>query len=173
MFIFTKSRQLLDFQQPHQYSYTLREIGECLNKIVRFSGHRDVTVLAHTMWMYRLACGSGLSPQARLAVLLHDAPEAFTGDITAPVQQLLGDEGRANLHKAQERLMACIINSCLNVFDHARIWNETTQARVKHLDAMALWNEALMHEDAPDDLTVKDWVDAIEYELGMCKDING
>ena len=171
MFIFTKSRQLLDFNQPHHYNYTLREIGECLNKIVRFAGHRDVTVLAHTMWMYRQACGCGLSPQSKLAVLLHDAPEAFTGDITAPVQQLLGDEGRANLHAVQERLMTHIIHACLNIFDHARIWNPTTQAHVKHLDAMALWNEALVHEDVPADLTVNDWLDSIEYELNALKEI--
>ena len=30
MFIFTRSRQLMDFSAPHLYDYTLDEVAQCL-----------------------------------------------------------------------------------------------------------------------------------------------
>lgn len=162
MFIFTRSRQLLDFHAPHLYDYTLAEVAQCLYRLTRFSGHRDVSVLEHTMWMYDKATEMVLAPSTKLAILLHDAPEAFTGDITAPVQAYLGDEARSQLHHLQERIMRALVGKCLPI-PYEAIFHEQAVRMMKHLDSMALWEEPLLHYDvtlrSPDE-----WINAIERE---------
>lgn len=169
MFIFTRSRQLMDFNAPHLYDYTLNEVAQCLYRLTRFSGHREITVLEHTMWMYDKATAMVLDPSTKLAILLHDAPEAFTGDITAPIQAYLGDEARKQLHLLQERIMRALVGKCLPM-PYENIFHETAVKLMKHLDNMALWEESLQHYDVTL-RTPDEWVNAIEREMDSYFDV--
>lgn len=73
---------------------TLDAISHSLSLINRFSGHthRAYSVLEHSLLVYDIAKLEypGLPKRAFRAMLLHDAAECVTGDITAPVKKALG-----------------------------------------------------------------------------------
>jgi hypothetical protein len=66
------------------------DIAEALSKINRFNGCTSVpyTVAQHSVMVARL-----LPPEIRIHGLLHDAHEAYLGDITRPVKKLLAQFG--------------------------------------------------------------------------------
>lgn len=70
----------------------IEEIAFALAQINRFNGHtsRPYSVAEHSVYVARLAELDGASPSLQLAALLHDAHEAYIGDITSPVKAALG-----------------------------------------------------------------------------------
>lgn len=89
----------IDLDRPHEHTFTLQEISELLSNINRFSG-TGISVVQHSVevaesvWRY-----TGCPDMA----LLHDAHEAFLGDIPEPVKVYLGmnyDEMERNLQSA-------------------------------------------------------------------------
>jgi len=143
MYIFTRSRALLSFNRPDLYTYRLDEIGQCLQMLCRFSGHREISVLTHTRNMYQDALAHGEPPIVLLAIMLHDAPEAYTGDITSPVQEYLGAEAKARLADLHADMLVCIcrdIGAPVN-----KVTDDDVARAVKYYDTRALWNESLMH----------------------------
>lgn len=74
----------LDNPQPHHIH--LAEIAHSLSRLPRFNGHtlRPWSVAQHSLLVLDLL-GTDEPPELRLAALLHDAHEAYLGDITSPV----------------------------------------------------------------------------------------
>lgn len=77
-----------DFLDPGASQWGVPELASALGKCCRFSGHCHgfYSVAEHSIHVASL-----VPPEHRLAALLHDAHEAFTGDITYPLKRLLGD----------------------------------------------------------------------------------
>ena len=143
MYIFTRNKGLLSFNRPDLYTYRLDEIGKCLQMLCRFSGHREISVLTHTRNMYEDALAHGELPIVLLAIMLHDAPEAYTGDITSPVQEYLGAEAKTRLAILHADMLTCIcrdIGAPVN-----KVMDDDVARAVKYYDTRALWNEALQH----------------------------
>jgi len=73
---------------------TLDTISHSLSLINRFSGHthRAYSVLEHSLLVYEIGRLEypGLPKRAYRAMLLHDAAECITGDVTSPVKKALG-----------------------------------------------------------------------------------
>jgi 5'-deoxynucleotidase YfbR-like HD superfamily hydrolase len=73
---------------------TLDAISHSLSYINRFSGHtiRPYSVLEHSLLVYEIGRLEypGLPKRAYRAMLLHDAAECLTGDVTSPVKKALG-----------------------------------------------------------------------------------
>lgn len=71
----------------------IEEIAHALAQINRFTGHtkRPYSVAEHSLLVCSIAANEGASPMAQLAALLHDAHEAFTGDVSSPVKWAIGD----------------------------------------------------------------------------------
>lgn len=73
---------------------TLDTISHSLSLINRFSGHtcRAYSVLEHSLLVYEIGRLEypNLPKRAYRAMLLHDAAECITGDVTAPVKKALG-----------------------------------------------------------------------------------
>jgi 5'-deoxynucleotidase YfbR-like HD superfamily hydrolase len=84
-----KSFLLLD-PKPQDIDFDV--IGEALAKQCRFNGHTSqfYSIAQHSMLV--AAC---LPPEMRLYGLLHDAHEAFTGSLTAPLKHALAQSGDA------------------------------------------------------------------------------
>lgn len=71
---------------------TLREIAHALAQINRFTGHctRPYSVAEHSLLVSDLAERAGATPIVQLAALMHDAHEAYTGDVSSPVKWAVG-----------------------------------------------------------------------------------
>jgi len=168
MYIFTRNEALLSFNRPDLYAYQLDEIGKCLQILCRFSGHREISVLTHTRNMYEDALAFGEPPIILLAIMLHDAPEAYTGDITSPVQEYLGAEAKARLANLHADMLACIcrdIGAPVN-----KVTDDDVARAVKYYDTRALWNEALQH-DGGNPATLHWFVTTVENLLDKVNDV--
>lgn len=91
-----RSGLYLDLSDPREDQFTLEDIAGGLSKICRFGGQIECfySVAEHSYWCgYRAEC-DGLSRDEICAVLLHDAAEAFVGDVVKPLKIMLGEFGR-------------------------------------------------------------------------------
>ena len=74
----------LYWAEPERYAFTIGEIAESLSRICRFGGHMGwESVATHSIRVAR-ALGH-MPPRVQLAALLHDAHEAYIGDIPGPL----------------------------------------------------------------------------------------
>lgn len=84
----------VDLLDPQPHTIRKTDIVRSLKALVRFNGHTDTpyTVAQHSVFVMRLVTGAGHVSFAglRLAALLHDAHEAYMGDIVRPVASLPG-----------------------------------------------------------------------------------
>lgn len=88
----TASGALVDLAHPDPAAVDIRDIAHSLARVCRFGGHvRPATgpawysVAQHSLLVEHLTP----APLAMVA-LLHDATEAYLGDVTAPLKALLG-----------------------------------------------------------------------------------
>lgn len=82
----------LDGQQQRHNCPTIEEIAHSLAQINRFTGHalRPYSVAEHSLLVCSMASDAGAPPEVQLAALLHDAHEAFVGDVSSPVKSAIG-----------------------------------------------------------------------------------
>lgn len=71
----------------------LADIAHALAQINRYTGHttRPYSVAEHSLLVADIAQRAGATPMVQLAALLHDAHEAYTGDVSSPVKWALGN----------------------------------------------------------------------------------
>lgn len=81
-----------DLMAPDPAAVCLEDIAHALASTCRFSGHTRVpySVACHSMHVANL-----VPPEHRLQALLHDAHEAYIGDVSTPMKMMLGDQFRA------------------------------------------------------------------------------
>jgi hypothetical protein len=81
----TRSAKAFDLLDPQSDQIDLADICFALSNINRFTGHAGrVSVAAHS-----IAVGDMLPPEHRLWGYLHDASEAYLGDVSSPLKALL------------------------------------------------------------------------------------
>lgn len=89
----TRSGVAFDLLEPRAEHVVLADIIDQLSKLGRFSGATmnimPYTVAQHSLVVAELLELWGWPPAVVREGLLHDAPEVYYGDITAPVQQAL------------------------------------------------------------------------------------
>lgn len=131
------SGSLVNFLTPDPATIHLEDIALALSRIPRFTGHTLVEwpVVNHlllTEWIGAKCCGWNSIPM-RLHYLLHDAHEAYIGDVNTPLKTLLG----AALTQVTDRLDDAIYRS-------VRLAPPTAEEhlRVKHADTISLFAEA-------------------------------
>lgn len=95
-----RSGHYLDLSNPQKNQFTIEDIAGGLSKICRFGGQIDCfySVAEHAYWCATQAICDGLTRSEVAAVLMHDAAEAFVGDIVKPLKIMLPEflavEGR-------------------------------------------------------------------------------
>jgi hypothetical protein len=84
----THTGRLVDLANPAVAQIDMRDIAHALANINRFTGHtsRPYSVAEH--------CVRGsyvIAPRLALEFLLHDATEAYVGDVSKPLKSLIGE----------------------------------------------------------------------------------
>ena len=87
-FIETRTGKRVSVQDPQPDQFDIKDIGYALSNTCRFNGHSRgfYSVAEHSV-----AVALRLPDNLRLAGLLHDATEAYLGDIPSPIKQFLPD----------------------------------------------------------------------------------
>jgi len=88
-----RSGKYLDLSCPSPDDIQLEDIAGGLAKICRFGGQIDCfySVAEHSVECARQARVDGVSAEGQMAVLLHDAAEAYIGDVVKPLKEMLPD----------------------------------------------------------------------------------
>ena len=87
-FIQLRSGEFLDLKNPAPRLITLADIAYATARICRYTGHtsRHTSVAEHSVHV-SLIC----PPEVTYDALLHDAAEAYVGDVSGPLKRLLPD----------------------------------------------------------------------------------
>ena len=162
----TYTGRLIDFREIRTEDIDILDIAHGLAHITRFGGQarNHITVGEHS-----LTVASLVPPPFKFTALLHDAAEAYLGDIPKPLKNLLPDYQRI-----EKQLMGIIADKF--GFPYPVPWI------IKEADRQAIqqeWAENVLNSrpknSIPDDLTVRDEFLArfCEYELLHVKDAPG
>ena len=93
--IHTGDGRLMDICDPQLEDIKLDDIAHALSNICRFGGHYPVfySVAEHCVHAATLARYQGIGLRAQRALLLHDAHEAYIGDMVKPIKEQLNNLG--------------------------------------------------------------------------------
>lgn len=82
-----------NLENPNPEDIVLSDVAHALSHICRYTGHCSVfySVAQHSVLCSRLAAERGHGEDIQREALLHDATEAYVGDVASPLKALLPD----------------------------------------------------------------------------------
>lgn len=121
----THSGRIVDLSRFCEEDICISDICHALSQIIRFTGHAHApyTVAQHSLLVAEIA-----PPEHRLWALLHDASEAYLGDVASPLKTLLPEY--RSLEEQFQKVIAGRFDLPWPMPD-----------AVKHADRVALMNE--------------------------------
>lgn len=124
-----------DLQNPDPNSINLPDVAHALSQINRFTGHtrEPYSVAQHSVLVAGILQDQGESTGVIRAGLLHDAHEAYIGDVSSPVKRALGEWSRESPFSELEERHALAMQTRFRF---------VPCAKVKRADLIALVTEA-------------------------------
>lgn len=110
----TYTRQAFNFSTGGKdCNIDIKDIARSLSRIPRFGGHttKPLSVAEHSLAVARILSEQGFSSHVQLHGLLHDAHEAFTGDLVAPFKRYLKEMYHIDMNALQDEIQTNIIKS--------------------------------------------------------------
>ncbi|MDX2205789.1 MAG: HD family hydrolase [Hyphomicrobiaceae bacterium] len=136
------SGRRLDLLDPRPADIEIADIAHGLARVARWNGQtvgeHAFSVAQHALVVEDIfsACHANASREARLAALLHDAPEYVVGDLISPFKAAVG----LNYKAFELRLLEAIHRR----FAIAPVLPEATSAAIKAADRVAAYYEATL-----------------------------
>jgi len=127
--IWLSSGKYFNFVDLESNEWTIDDVAHNLSMICRFNGSipRFYSVAEHSVYVSRMC------PEMRLEALLHDAHEAWIGDVTAPLKTLLADfralENRIQAHTLSRFGIPCPLHRDIHIADKRVFVTESLQLR--------------------------------------------
>ena len=130
----TYTGRFVDLLNPQPEQICLEDIAVGLSNTCRFAGQvtRFYSVAEHSV----RCCNEFAWPAHRRAALFHDAHEAYTGDITAPMKKVLEDTAPGVLAEMQQRLDIAIAQRFGVVLEAFK------EPKIKEADDYMMYREA-------------------------------
>ena len=134
------SGRRLDLIDPSPLDVEIADIAHGLARVARWNGQTKgpeiFSVAQHSLLVEALfAAGDVASPQARLAALLHDAPEYVIGDMISPFKAAVGGDYKL----VEARLMRAVLIR----FGLTAEPSEDLERRIKIADRASAYLEAI------------------------------
>lgn len=85
----TASGRAVDLLNPDPRVISIEDIAASLSRISRFGGHLRDDVETYTVAQHSVLVSQMVPPEMALVGLLHDAAEAYLGDVVSPLKRLL------------------------------------------------------------------------------------
>ena len=138
---------------PHHSDIVLEDIAHALSLICRFNGHCEefYSVAQHSIFVSQM-----LPPKLRLAGLLHDAAEAYLGDLVKPQKTITKIDG-VPFRDREDVIMQCI------AMRYELAWPLDSEVKQADLVALATEKRDLMKKspqswiDLPSPLSITIW----------------
>lgn len=92
-YIQTYSGELVYFLDPDPDTIQIHDIAHALARLCRYVGHTSAfySVAQHSVLAAREAADRGLGVEVIQAALMHDAAEAYVGDVSSPLKSILSE----------------------------------------------------------------------------------
>lgn len=140
----TRSGLAFDLECPSPEMVRIDDVAFALARLCRFTGHVEFYSVAQHSVLASHAIGqiASLDPERRKlqerAALLHDASEAFTGDINAPLKRM---EFMAAFRVVEDNIQRVCLEAFGMLAEGQRQLDQNTRDLVRHVDLRMLATE--------------------------------